>query len=92
MGFRIHYSGGGGEWQKKMLMLKRHFFQFFFPYIVSREGAQVLYPLLITVHDNRVMAKTTVHVGMFDNLPNLVLDSFLIKQVSTTKSVGVLID
>ena len=31
-------------------------------------------------------------LGTFDKSPNLVLDSFPIKQVSTTKSVGVLVD
>ena len=31
-------------------------------------------------------------LNTFDNLPNLVLDSFPVKQVSTTKSVGVLLD
>ena len=31
-------------------------------------------------------------LGAFDKSPNLVLDSFPIKQVSTTKSVGVLVD
>ena len=31
-------------------------------------------------------------LGLFDISPNLVLDSFPIKQVSTTKSVGVLVD
>ena len=31
-------------------------------------------------------------LGLFDKSPNLVLDSFPIKQVSTTKSVGVLVD
>ena len=31
-------------------------------------------------------------LGTFDKSPNLVLDSFPIKQVSTAKSVGVLVD